>query len=100
MADAKGKIVEHSFWLLKQGYAESTIKGRAKLLKILVKRGANLFDSESVEETIAKQKWSEGRKVNVVDAYTCFLQMLGKSWEPPPYKRGQKAAVYSNRKRG
>ncbi|MGQ9545490.1 MAG: tyrosine-type recombinase/integrase, partial [Candidatus Bathycorpusculaceae bacterium] len=89
-ADAKGKIVEHSFWLLKQGYAESTIKGRAKLLRILVKRGANLFDPESVKETIAKQKWSAGRKANAVDAYTCFLQMLGKSWEPPKYKRVRK----------
>jgi integrase len=89
-ADAKGKVVEYSFWLLKQGYAESTIKGRAKLLKILVKRGANLLDPESVKETIAKQEWSEGRKVNAVDAYTCFLQMLGKSWEPPKYKRVRK----------
>jgi integrase len=89
-ADAKGKIVEHSFWLLKQGYAESTIKGRAKLLRILAKRGANLFDPESVKETIAKQKWSAGRKVNAVDAYTCFLQMIGKSWEPPHYKRVRK----------
>ncbi|MBS7631292.1 hypothetical protein KEJ47_06940 [Candidatus Bathyarchaeota archaeon] len=55
-ADAKGEIMEHSFWLLKQGYAESTIKGRAKLLKILAKHGANLFDPESLKETIAKQK--------------------------------------------
>ena len=89
-ADAKGKIVEHSFWMLKQGYAESTIKGRVKLLKILANRGANLFDPESVKETIAKQKWSEGRKVNAVDAYTCFIQMLGKSWDPPRYKRVRK----------
>jgi len=89
-ADAKGKIVEHSFWMLKQGYAESTIKGRAKLLKILVKRGANLFVTESVKEAIAKQKWSGGRKANAVEAYTCFLQMLGKTWEPPKYKRVRK----------
>jgi len=88
--EVKGKIVEYSFWLLKQGYAESTIKGRTKLLKILAKRGANLYDSESVKETIAKQKWSAGRKVNAVDAYTCFLQMLGKTWDPPRYKRIRK----------
>jgi len=88
--EVKGKIVEYSFWMLKQGYAESTIKGRTKLLKILAKRGANLYDSESVKETIAKQKWSAGRKVNAVDAYTCFLQMLGKTWDPPRYKRIRK----------
>ncbi len=86
----KGKIVEYSFWLLKQGYAESTIKGHAKLLKILVKRGANLFDPESIKETIAKQKWCNGRKGNAVDAYSGFLRMRGKTWQPPKYKRIRK----------
>ncbi|MGD8545059.1 MAG: tyrosine-type recombinase/integrase, partial [Candidatus Bathyarchaeota archaeon] len=88
--EVKGRIVEYSFWLLKQGYAKSTITGRRKLLKILVKRGANLYDPESVKETIARQKWSAGRKVNAVDAYTCFLRMSGKNWDPPRYKRVRK----------
>lgn len=87
----KAKIVEYSFWLLKEGYAESTIIGRTKLLKILVKRGANLFDPESVKATIAKQKsWSEGRKANAVDAYTSFLIMMDGKWDPPRYKRIRK----------
>jgi len=86
----KGKIVEYSFWLLKQGYAKSTIKGRTKLLRILVKRGANLFDPESVKETIAKQKWCNGRKGNAVDAYSCFLRMMNMTWQPPKYKRIRK----------
>jgi integrase len=89
-SETKAKIVEYSFWLLKQGYAESTITGRTKLLKILAKRGANLFDPESVKEVIAKQKWSAGRKVNAVDAYTSFLQMIGMTWEPPRYRRIRK----------
>lgn len=90
-SDMKAKIVEYSFWLLKEGYAESTIMGRTKLLKILVKRGANLFDPESVKATIAKQKgWSEGRKANAVDAYTSFLIMMNGKWEPPRYKRIRK----------
>ena len=87
---AKGKIIEYSFWLLKRGYAESTIKGRTKILKILTKREADLFDPESVKEAIAKQKWSEGRKANAVDAYTSFLQMHGMTWDPPKYKRIRK----------
>jgi integrase len=61
-----------------------------KLLKIMAKLGANLFDPESVKETIARQKWSAGRKVNAVDAYTCFLRMLGLKWEPPRYRRIRK----------
>jgi len=85
--EINGKIIEYSWWLHKQGYAESTIIGRTKLLKILAKRGANLFDPETVKETIAKQKWSAGRKVNAVDAYTSFLTMLGMKWDPPKYKR-------------
>ena len=87
----KAKIVEYSFWMLKEGYAESTIISRTKLLKILAKRGANVFDPESIKETIAHQKcWSEGRKSNAVDAYTSFLIMSGGKWEPPRYKRVQK----------
>jgi len=86
----KGKIVEYSFWLLKQGYAKSTIKGHAKLLRILVKRGANLFDPESMKETIAKQEWCNGRKGNAVDAYSGFLRLLGRTWQPPKYRRIRK----------
>jgi len=87
----KAKILEYSFWMLKEGYAESTIISRTKIMKILAKRGANILDPESVKETIAQQKcWSEGRKSNAVDAYTSFLLMNGGKWEPPRYKRIQK----------
>jgi len=88
--DVKGKIVEYSFWMLKQGYAKSTIKGRTKLLKRLTKLGANLYDSESIKETVSKQKWSIGRKANAIDAYTSFLQMQGLKWTPPFYKKIRK----------
>lgn len=37
-----------------------------------------------------KQEWSTGRKVNAVDAYTSFLQMQNKKWEPPQYRRMRK----------
>jgi len=89
-AEAKGKIVEYAFWLLKQGYAESTIKGRVKLLKRLLRLGANLHDPESIKETIAKQRWSTSRKANAVDAFTSFLQMQNKKWNPPIYRRVRK----------
>lgn len=90
-SNMKARIVEYSFWLFKEGYAESTILSRTKLLKIMVKRGANLFDPESIKETIAKQKcWSDGRKANAVDAYTSFLIMTDGKWNPPRYKRIRK----------
>ena len=73
-----------------EGYRESTIIGRSKLLKILVKRGANLFDPESIKLTIARQTWSEGRKDLAVEAYSCFLRMTGGKWTRPRYYRIQK----------
>ena len=83
----KGKIVEHAWWLKKQGYRESTIKMRTNYLQILTKRYANLFDPESVKETIAAQDtWNENTKLTVVSIYDTFLQMLGIKWNPPKYK--------------
>lgn len=84
---ATKKILEFAFWLKKNGYAESTIIGRVKLLKIMVRRGANLYDPESIKEVISKQEWSQGRKSNAVDAYSSFLQMVGGKWNPPRYER-------------
>jgi integrase/rubredoxin len=88
--DVVAKTVEFAWWMKKQGYAESTILSRTKLLSVLAKRGANLLDPESVKETIAKQQWSEGRKENAVEAYTLFLKIHGGKWEPPIYKRIRK----------
>lgn len=86
-ATVNGKIVEYEFWMLKQGYAKSTIECRVKILKRLVKLGAVLFDSESIKEVIAKQNWSEGRKEIVTEAYSNFLVMTGGKWNPPRYQR-------------
>ncbi len=86
----KGKIVEYEFWMLKRGYAKSTIECRTKVMKRLLKLGANIFDPESVKETIAAQAWSEGRKEYVAEAYTNFLIMAGGKWDQPRYKRIEK----------
>jgi integrase len=86
IGDVKGKIVEYVWWMKKEGYAEATICGRSKLLKILAKRAESLYDPESVKEAIAKQPWSEGRKANAVDAYSTFLKMTGGTWAPPRYQ--------------
>ncbi|MGD6852424.1 MAG: tyrosine-type recombinase/integrase [Candidatus Bathyarchaeia archaeon] len=89
-ADAKGKIVDFSFWMLKEAYSQATIKTRTKILKRLMKLGADIFNAESVKETIAKQQWSNARKCIAIDAYTSFLQMQGLKWEPPIYNRIRK----------
>ncbi len=85
-ADIKGKILEYAWWLKKDGKSEATIEGRVKLLRILTKRGANLYDPETMKEAIARQQWSNGRKNNACDAYSSFLKMVGGKWEAPVYK--------------
>jgi len=86
-ADLKGKIIEYLWWMKKQGYAEDTINLNGELIEVLAKRGANLYDPESVKDVIAKQDtWGESRKNNAVKAYTLFLTMLGLTWEKPRYK--------------
>ncbi len=84
--DFKQKILEYALWLKNSGKSEATICGRVKLLKRLIKRGANLYDPESLKKTIAEQKWGNGMKNNAVDAYSSFLKMAGGEWEPPLYK--------------
>jgi len=57
----------------------------------LHRHGADLYDPESVKETIANQEeWSDQYKVNVVNAYTCFLRMENLTWEPPRYRKREK----------
>ncbi len=86
----KQKILEYAIWLKSNGRSEATIFGRVKLLRRLAKRGANLYDPESLKKTIAEQKWCNGQKSNAVDAYSSFLKMVGGEWEPPVYKSVRK----------
>ena len=83
----KGKIIEFSFWLKKEGYKDSTIHMRSRTLKRLVKLGADLYDPENVKEIIAKKtSWCINTKASVVDSYGSFLVMNGIRWNLPRYK--------------
>lgn len=86
-ADIKGKIVEYSWWLKKEGYRESTIITRTWMMKRLLALGANIFDPESVKETFARQEqWSENTKLHYTAVYSNFLKSQGLTWKPPMYK--------------
>ena len=80
-------LLDYALWQRRQGYRETTVVPRVGMLQTLVNRGADLLDPESVKDVIARQKWSEGRKQNVVDAYSRFLDMRGKTWTKPLYRR-------------
>jgi integrase/ribosomal protein S27AE len=85
-AEIKGKLFEFSWWMNKQGYAKATNRTYITCLRMLLKKGANLHDSESVKEALAKQKWSANRKRIAINSYTLFLKMEGLTWEKPRCK--------------
>jgi integrase len=90
-ADVKDKIVEFSFWLHKEGYADDTVRNRTRIIKILVKRGADIFNPEAVKRAIAAQEtWGDGMKASAVVTYSSFLEMEGLTWKPPRYRYSQK----------
>jgi len=84
IADIKGKIVSFLWWMEKQGYAKETIRLAGSALRALLQRGADLLNSESVKEVLAKEKtWSSSRRRNVINVYTLFLKFNGQQWEKP-----------------
>jgi integrase len=84
-SDIKGKILEHHVKMKLQGYKDSTIRLSRSAINVLMNRGADLTNPESVKAVIAQQPWSGNRKRNVIIAYTQFLKYLGFTWEPPNY---------------
>jgi integrase len=86
--DVKGALIQFMWWLKKQGYSDETVKTRVKFLKCFVKNGVNIYDPEAVKEGICrKDEWSAGYKELAVESYSSFLAMIGKTWNPPRYKR-------------
>jgi hypothetical protein len=49
---------------------------------MLVKRGADIFDPDSIKAVIASQKSSNATKVQVIAAYKKFAVINNISWTP------------------
>jgi integrase len=88
--DVKGKILQLMLKMQRDGYAPVTIKLTQTALKVLMERGANLADPESVKDVIAKQNWSANRRKNVINAYNTYLKFAGGTWEKPRVTLEQK----------
>ena len=89
--DVQGKIIEAVWQLKKNGYSESTIHHYSEYLRMLLKRGANLYDPESVKEVIARQEnWGSSSKLIAAHAYAFFANLNGIHWTPPRYKADRK----------
>jgi len=71
----------------KQGCAKETIRLTGSALRALLQRGADLLNSESVKEVLAKEKtWSSSRRRNVINAYTLLLKFKN-LFQPQNLKR-------------
>jgi integrase len=89
-ANVPEKVVNYLLWLKKQGYAETTIFNRVKIIKFLAKN-TNLEDPEAIKEFIAnRQSWSLGRKEIIVECYSNYLLCIGGTWNPPKYRAIEK----------
>lgn len=84
-ATAKGKIVDFTWRMQKENYSQDTIIVYTESLKWLMKKGANLADSQNVKEVLAKKTCSEARKHVIAAAYSLFLELQGLTWKPPAY---------------
>jgi len=84
----KGKTVEFLWYLKKQGYAKDVVEHRFEAIKRLISLGADLWNPESIKETLAKQTdWKDGYKLQMVYSYENFLAMEGLTWQRPRYKQ-------------
>ncbi len=83
LKNLNGKLVDYHFKMKNQGYKDATVLLSQTCLRILMERGADLTNPETIKEVIAKQTWSSNRKRNVANAYSQFLKYLGLTWEAP-----------------
>ena len=80
------KILQYAWHLKKEGYRESTITSRIKLLNGLSRR-ADLFNPEAVKGAIARLDVTEARKENLVCVYGSLCKLNNIPFSPPRYQR-------------
>ena len=89
--DVRGKIVEFTWYLKKQGRKNGTLESYASCLNNLITEGANLFNPESVKETLAlNETWNPTTKATMTIIYNGFIKWLGLKWDKPKYKQQRK----------
>lgn len=51
-----------------------------------MKRGADLFNPDSIKAVIASQTWSNSTRVQMIAAYKKFAVLNRIKWTPPKYE--------------
>jgi integrase len=86
-AAAKGLLLQYALYLQKEGYGENS--RYVGCVRMLINKGADIYDSENVKEIIAKQKWKDGVKMQTCYAYDALTRMLKLTWTMPKYRQGE-----------
>jgi len=81
----KGLLLQYELYLQKEGYGEDSRYNDC--LKMLLNSGADIYNSESIKELIAKKHWKNGTKMQVCYAYDALTKMLKLSWAMPTYRQ-------------
>lgn len=90
VSEEKQILHDYLWHMKKEGYADSTIKGRMSILRTLLNRQVNIHNPESVKEYLASSDNSNGRKRNIVHAVSCYYELRHIDWNPPQYQRIRK----------
>jgi integrase len=88
--DIKGRIVSYLWLLQKKGRQPTTIQEYNQKLTQMTSEGVDLLNPESVQEYLAKKKWSENTKFVAAVVYEGFAKTQGLTWERPRYKPSRK----------
>lgn len=74
--------LEYAWKLKKRGLADTTITARTYRLKVLIRKGANLYSPDSVETILATEQLTQGNKLLYIMAYNSFCKTMDISWIP------------------
>jgi len=75
-AELKEILVNFILDCKRRGFKDSTIETKTQRIKLVVKKGANILDPESVKEVIAIAKWQDSTKRATVRDFTSLYYFL------------------------
>jgi len=79
-----GKLLEFGVYMIKRGLTQGTARNRVYSLNLLLRKGARLSDSDSIEVAIAAEReWSPAYKRQFFNAYAAFCKWAKIDWDKP-----------------
>ena len=79
----KGEIIQFGWHMQKRGLSEATIQTRIYRLNVLVQKGANLEEPETVETVLAVSEWGKANKKIFANCYKAYCNYKKIDWQLP-----------------